>query len=527
MLKWDRKRAKIKKTKNQEYVISDFYRPLFQCITTIIDEDENKSANLQFSLDNPDDVPLINAVENDKQFGKNSIESNFQANNLLFLGDNASVLSHLAENGFKNTIDLVYIDPPFMTNTNFYKDIRIRKGKNNKKKAYTKLTKQKQYNDKWEIDEYLSFLYQRLLLIKTLLKPTGSIYLHLDENCVHYIKVIMDEIFGMDNFRRDITWNTASLNVAGFKGQVRDNWIYGAGHILFYTMSDTYTFNTQFIPRSKDFIKRKYQNEDEKGRYRITRRNNKIYLKDDKGEPMINIWNDILSFNYAKIASKESVFYPTQKPEKLISRIIKASSNPGDTVLDCFMGSGTTLAVAEKLHRRWFGCDINPVSVHIASKRLQRIVSPESRRKFLIYKPRPPKENPNIENLDIFKFDVKRNGNEITIIISEVKNDNILRNLNNCDPENDATLKILEKGKEALAENHLEKYSLCDSIFIELYAEKSNDFFHIHYSDVPKKRDKSILGRYRFKVKTEDNFRIRIKLVDIFGQIYISKTKQC
>ena len=104
------------------------------------------------------------------------------------------------------------------------------------KKKERVFVKQKQYRDKWELDDYLQFIFERLILLKKLMKESGSsIYMHLDENCLHYIKIIMDEVFGSENFKREIIWNTASLNVAGFKGQVRNNWIYGSGHILFYT----------------------------------------------------------------------------------------------------------------------------------------------------------------------------------------------------------------------------------------------------------------------------------------------------
>ena len=132
-----------------------------------------------------------------------------------------------------------------------------------------------------------------------------------------------------------------------------------------------YIFNKQYTPRDEKFIKKNYKDEDENGLFRITRRGNKLYLKDDKGEPLTDIWKDILSFNYAAAAGKESVGYPTQKPEALIERVIKASSNEGDIVLDCFVGSGTTAVVAEKLGRRWIVADLNKGAIQTTMKRIQ------------------------------------------------------------------------------------------------------------------------------------------------------------
>ncbi len=162
------------------------------------------------------------------------------------------------------------------------------------------------------------------------------------------------------------------MNVAGFKIQA-ENWIRAHDTILYYTKSHNYKFNKQFIARSEDFVKKHYVYKDEKGLYRITRRGNKVYINDDVGEPVTTVWNDILSFNYVAPASTEGLSYNTQKPEALLKRIILASSNPGDLVADFFCGSGTTLAVAEKLGRRWSGCDLSRYAIHLTRKRLLEI----------------------------------------------------------------------------------------------------------------------------------------------------------
>lgn len=454
-----------------------------------------------------------------------------QSYNLLFEGDNSQILNALNQNGLSESVDLIYIDPPFMTNMNFFKQINLKTQNGNGTKEKIK---QKQYNDRWALSEYLQFIYERLKLMRHVLKDTGSIYVHLDENCVHYVKVLMDEIFGSENFKRDITWNTASLNVAGFKGIIRDNWIYGSGHILFYTKSDSYTFNTQFNPRDQDFIDRKYTHEDENGRYRVTRRNNKIYLKDDQGEPMTNIWNDILSFNYAKIACNESVFYPTQKPEKLLRRIIKASSNPGDIVLDCFAGSGTTLAVAQKLGRRWIGIDANPVSVQTILKRIQRISKQKKDRHYILFK----KNLYDITcNSELFDFDIEEQETGLfSVILKGINNDAILKQKNQTklSAKERKKVKLSKKERSSLkGEIDLEvidETALVDSYAIEILPiDEANlkldtSIFHLHTSETPKRKNqpvsKKIVIQTNEKYKNHQKIQFRIKLLDIFGNLY-------
>ncbi|MHA1372593.1 MAG: site-specific DNA-methyltransferase, partial [Promethearchaeota archaeon] len=302
-----------------------------------------------------------------------SLEKNWQ--NLLFYGDNKDVLATLLEQGFRGKIDLIYIDPPFMSGTDYARKVELRGLKETRT-----LLQQTMYFDMWRNDAYLQFMYERLQLLKELLSEKGSIYVHLDWHVGHYVKLLMDEVFGEGNFRSQIIWNTASLNVAGFKTQA-NNWIYAQGIILYYVKNNgknSFTFNKQFRKTLK------YPYKDKKGKYRLTRNKEKIYEDEDRGDPVTDIWNDILSFNYVA-AAKESLGFQTQKPEPLLERIIKTSSNPNDLVLDCFIGSGTTLAVAQKLGRRWIGCDINKGAIQITSKRLQKIISEQIKKKEIKY----------------------------------------------------------------------------------------------------------------------------------------------
>jgi DNA modification methylase len=277
------------------------------------------------------------------------LKDNWQ--NLLFHGDNKEVLATLLELGFRGKIDLIYIDPPFKSGADYVRRVELRGLKNlgSIDEDETSVLQQTMYFDIWNNDNYLQFMYERLMLLKELLSETGSIYVHLDSTAGHYVKLIMDEIFGEDCFRSSIIWNTSVPEVAGFKW-LSNNWIYSQAMILYYTKSKTnFTFNKEYVE-----VKQK--------------------SGDISKKPISDIWNDIENFGGIYGAKDIKTGFQTQKPEALLERIIKASSNPGDLVLDCFIGSGTTAAVAQKLGRRWIGCDINKGAVQLTSSRLQKII---------------------------------------------------------------------------------------------------------------------------------------------------------
>jgi adenine-specific DNA-methyltransferase len=326
--------------------------------------------NLPFQIVETVNKPRIKGGELQSLFPENQWPKDYPKDwkNLLIWGDNKLVMSSLIKQGWAGKINLIYIDPPFFTGADF--TVRTNIGDEEIEKEPS-IIEERAYKDTWSggIASYLKYMYERLILMRELLAENGSIYVHLDSHVGHYVKVMMDEIFGYENFQREIIWNTASLNVAGFKTQA-ETWIRAHDMILFYTKSKSFSFNKQFIPRNQDFIKRHYIYKDDKGIYRISRRGNKIYLHEDPGEPVTTVWNDILSFNYVAPASQEGLSFDTQKPEALLKRIILASSNPGDIVADFFCGSGTTLAVAEKLGRRWIGCDLSKFAIQVTRKRL-------------------------------------------------------------------------------------------------------------------------------------------------------------
>lgn len=322
--------------------------------------------------------------------------------NRLYWGDNLQVMSHLLRE-FRGRVDLIYIDPPFDSKADYKKTVKLRgRSVANDHTAF----EEKQYTDIWTNDEYLQFMYERLIICRELLSEKGSIYLHMDEKRVHYLKCIMDEVFGPSNFRKEIIWDITVLS--GFKVQAQ-NWIRGHDTILYYSKSENCTFNKLRQPHQQKYIDM-FNQVDENGERYLVAHGLKRYLKDviGKGKPFGDVWDDLTSYqmfrkqiedvrsieqlqtllketktvqNYSDVwddimsfqqqpTSTENCGYPTQKPESLLERIIKASSDPGDLVFDCFMGSGTTQAVAMRLGRRFIGADINLGAIQTATKRL-------------------------------------------------------------------------------------------------------------------------------------------------------------
>ncbi|MEM3845043.1 MAG: site-specific DNA-methyltransferase [Candidatus Parvarchaeota archaeon] len=278
--------------------------------------------------------------------------------NKLFWGDNLHIMRMLPS----ESIDLIYIDPPFFSGRNY----NVIFGDENEIRSFS---------DIWDggMPTYLIWLNARLLEMKRLLKPTGSIYVHLDWHAVHYVKVEMDKIFGYDNFRNEIIWDSGSIS--GFKSQ-KKGYIRRHDVILYYVKNDNFIFNKQYLPYKEDYVKKMFVYKDTNGRLYRKRRNGKQYLDESKGMPISDVWNDIYSIQTIT-QSKEVIGYPTQKPEALLERIIKASSNEGDVVADFFCGGGTTPAVAQRLGRRWIASDISRIAVEITKGRILKLLRGE------------------------------------------------------------------------------------------------------------------------------------------------------
>ena len=268
--------------------------------------------------------------------------------NKVFWGDNLQVMSHLLKK-YRGKIDLIYIDPPFDSKADYKKRIDI-KGIG-KTESDSSAFEEKQYGDIWTNDEYLQFMYERLILLRELLSDSGQIVVHLDYHKCHHIRLIMDEVFGVSNFRNELIW---TYNGGALPPK---DWPRKHDNLLRYTKtSKGWTFNVEYRPYN------------EQTALRMKNMHKGIMVDVDRGTPVTDWWTDI------KVPTgpmnQEKNGYPTQKPEKLLERIINALTNPGDLVFDCFMGSGTTQAVAMKLGRRFLGADINLGAIQTTTKRL-------------------------------------------------------------------------------------------------------------------------------------------------------------
>lgn len=279
--------------------------------------------------------------------------------NRLIYGDNLLTIQALLAGdpdsglpSLRGKVDLIYIDPPFDSKTDYRTQISLPNVNFDQKPT---VIEQFAYADTWKEGSvsYLKMIYPRLVLMRELLSEKGSIYVHIDWHVGAYVKVMMDDIFGKENNIREIVWRIGW--VSGYKSAT-NNWIRNHDSILFYSKSQDYKFNKEYIPYPADYVRRD---------------GNKPV---GKGYPIEDTWNcsemDTLNSIAIMSFSNEKVGYATQKPEALLERIIKASSNEGDLVCDFFGGSGTTAAVAEKLGRRWITGDIGKPASLIMRKRL-------------------------------------------------------------------------------------------------------------------------------------------------------------
>lgn len=268
--------------------------------------------------------------------------------NQIYWGDNLQVMSHLLSE-YRGKVDLIYIDPPFDSKADYKKKISLRgKTVTNDSSSF----EEKQYGDIWTNDEYLQFMYERLILCRELLADTGSIYLHCDWHKNAHLRMLMDEVFGPENFINEIIWQYSSGGASKRTLARKHDTV-----LLFSKMAESYVFN----PKTEKSYNRGFKP------YRFE--GVKEY-QDEIGWYTLVSMRDVWKLDMVGRSSAERQNYPTQKPETLLNRIIELSSNPGDLVFDCFMGSGTTQAVAMKLGRRFIGADINLGAVQTTTKRL-------------------------------------------------------------------------------------------------------------------------------------------------------------
>lgn len=315
-------------------------------------------------------MPLYE-VESQEVVGKNP------NHNLVLRGECLSACAYLKEKGMK--VDLVYIDPPFASGADYAKKVYIRRNPKVAeaiKQAETEIDseelrnfEEKMYGDVWDKERYLNWMYENLMAIKSVMSDTASIYVHLDWHIGHYVKILMDEIFGEDKFRNEIIWHYSdgTAPVGAFKRKTDS--------IYFYSKTDCNIFNEIRVPSLNP---QRYTKIDENGdryfedgHHGTTKR---FYLKE--GIIADNVWSYITNDAFRQLNSQSALRkeydYATQKPEALLERIIKASSNEGMLVADFFGGSGVTATVASKLGRKFIHCDIGINSIETTRDRLRK-----------------------------------------------------------------------------------------------------------------------------------------------------------
>ena len=273
---------------------------------------------------------------------------------LLFHGDNKEILSTLLVQGFRGKIDLIYIDPPFDSGADYARKVKLRGEKEDLEAEGHSVIEQTQYSDIWANDNYLQFMYERLILMRELLSEKGSLYLHCDWHKSHQLRCLLDEVFNHENFVNEIIWC--------YTGPSRKNRFFPRKHdtIFFYgNRKDNIIFNA-------DEIKIPYKKQ------RTGTSKGSAFLQDDyEMDEEGKVPEDWWELTTVGRKQNELLDFPTQKTEELLERIIKASSNQDSIVLDCFVGSGTTAAVAEKLGRRWIAADLNKGAIQTTIKRIQ------------------------------------------------------------------------------------------------------------------------------------------------------------
>lgn len=286
--------------------------------------------------------------------------------NKIFWGDNLQVMSHMLKE-YRGRITLIYIDPPFDSKADYKRKVEIR-GVGETLSDRTSF-EEKQYGDIWSNDEYLQFMYERFILMRELLSDNGSLYVHCDYHRSHYLRIILDEVFGHDNFQNEIIWCYTGAS------QTKSKFTSKHDTILCYHKSAGAVFNWQevLIPYSEETIARTNRGAGSSGLYGENDAESKHKNRLSKGGKVPeDWWTDLPRIQGNGL---EKVGYPTQKPESVLERIIKASSNVGDFVFDPFMGSGTTQAVAMKLGRRFIGADINLGAIQTTTKRLLAVAA--------------------------------------------------------------------------------------------------------------------------------------------------------
>lgn len=299
--------------------------------------------------------------------------------NQIIYGDSLKELQKID----RESVDLIYLDPPFFT-----QEIKKQKTRNNDREYY--------FKDKWnDINSYLDYMEQRLRACKDVLKETGSIFLHCDRNAAHYLKILMDQIFEIENFQSEIIWYYRRWSNSK-KGLLNNHQV-----IFFYSKTKQFKFNKMYTEYSvttniDQILQDRVRDHNGKAIYKTDEDGEHVIGNSKKGVPLSDVWE----IPYLNPKAKERSGYPTQKPIILLEQIIKLVTEEGDVVLDPFMGSGTALVAAKLLNRQYIGIDISLDAVELTNRRLNELIKTES---FLLQKGKNAYQNLSDAQMQILK----------------------------------------------------------------------------------------------------------------------------
>jgi len=421
-------------------------------------------------------LELDRIIENSRSLARNLLEGEAEAmtlehhgkderGNRLYLGDNLHAMIHLIKDGMKGKIDLVYIDPPFFSGSDYKRRITV--GKGEEKLVFYNHA----YGDIWEdgILDYLMMISTRIFLIRELLSDKGTIYVHVDGRTSHYLRLILDQVFGEERFLNEIIWSYKS------GGAGRRSFSKKHDNILVYTKTKDYIFNPQ---REKSYNRGMKP-------YRFK---NVTEYQDDLGWYTLVNMKDVWSVDMVGRTSSERVGYETQKPEALLRRIIMASSNEDSIVADFFMGSGTTIKVAQDLGRGWIGGDSSIHSIVTCKRRL----GDEASLKFYHMK------EWNDSRLN-FRAEAGKRGKSLELLIQDIHLDKESIERDASDP--DLAMRLLEECPQAYID------------YLGLYGVNK------HRETIGEWYGQEVELEILLEDLPQDYGRIMIRMIDIFGNV--------
>ena len=460
--------------------------------------------------------------------------------NLLYYGDNRTVLAHLLAHGWAGKVRLIYIDPPFDSGGDWARKVRLRDGHNQL------LGETLQYRDHWSGDSYLQFIYERLFLLRDLLAEDGSIWLHCDYRQVHRLRLLLEEVFGEQNYLNTIAWRNqvargAKVNAFFFPYSTQYIEIFAKNRDAptlwnpqrkrlvftraqaaakfmedergFFRTSDpgTYSFEKLVELHAAGRLYAPYSGEvviDEAARrvysskggnigvkYYLTRLSKDRYAV-ERG--VDNLWDDIPGLG---TTPGEDVGYPTQKTEALLRRVIAAATRPGDVVLDCFLGSGTTAVVAQKMGRHWIGCDLSFGAIQTTRRRLQRVIQ-DTGPGFALYV-MADVEPPPVDGATL-AVTVQRMADAPGQVEIDI--------LNYAAHEEEGST------QRRVRPHHAADWrALVDAVDID--PAYNGTIFHATVMDCPVKKRDAVVGRYR--VAAAEGATVAVRITDIFGNEHL------